>query len=277
MLFRSNFWELATAVEGSVYEMISQFIQHCSDGMGKYALKEEDPVNHQWSSFEKALRGLKEFQEVYRGEDKAYEIEGVNIYVEYICKSYNDEIGGRIMGAAGLMSIKCAALGVLLSFYTIQTAEESGVSAGDGLSALATMLEAAGDDGDGLGGVISKVLSPKPVTWNNIYTAFSSMKSLIYVSHDSYVENIQITVFTDTHAHVVRGTLNAKGELQSGINFYLYERNDYIEGNLGRGLEWQEESGVYVKSLVHEGDNRRDGKEVREKHDVQDAIPFSRQ
>ena len=145
------------------------------------------------------------------------------------------------------------------------------------MSALATMLEAAGDDGDGVGGVISKVLSPKLVTWNNIYTAFSSMKSLIYVSHDSYVENIQITVFTDTHAHVARGTLNAKGELQSGINFYLYERNDYIEGNLGRGLEWQEESGVYVRSLVHQLDNRKDGERMQKKEDVRVEIPFSKQ
>ena len=136
--------------------MISQFIQHCSDGMGKYALKEEDPVNHQWSSFEKAFRGLKEFQEVYRGEDKAYEIEGVNIYVEYICKSYNDEIGGRIMGAAGLMSIKCTALGVLLSFYTIETGEESDLSSGDAMSALITTMEAAGDEGDGLGGIFRR-------------------------------------------------------------------------------------------------------------------------
>lgn len=270
-----NFWELATVVEGSVYEMISQFIQHCSDGMGKYALKEEDPVNHQWSSFEKAFRGLKEFQEVYRSEDKAYETEDVNIYVEYICKSYNDEIGGRIMGAAGLMSIKCTALGVLLSFYTIETGEESDLSSGDAMSALITTMEAAGDEGDGLGGIFSKVFSPKIIDWNNAYTAFSSMKSLIYVSHDSYVENIQITVFTDTHAHVARGTLNAKGELQSGINFYLYERNDYIEGNLGRGLEWQEEKGIYVRSLVHQGDNRNVGKEAKNGTDFKGSIPFS--
>ena len=92
---------------------------------------------------------------------------------------------------------------------------------------------------------------------------------------DSYVENIQITVFTDTHAHVARGTLNAKGELQSGINFYLYERNDYIEGNLGRGLEWQEEKGAYVRSLVHQWDNRKDGKEVGTEMELKGEIPFS--
>ena len=140
---------------------------------------------------------------------------------------------------------------------------------------IITTMEAAGDEGDGLGGIFSKVFSPKIIDWNNAYTAFSSMKSLIYVSHDSYVENIQITVFTDTHAHVARGTLNAKGELQSGINFYLYERNDYIEGNLGRGLEWQEEKGIYVRSLVHQGDNRDVGKEAKNGTDFKGSIPFS--
>ena len=35
----------------------------------------------------------------------------------------------------------------------------------------------------------------------------------------------------------------------------MWTKSDYISGDLGRGLGWEEEPGVYVKRIVNKGDN----------------------
>lgn len=206
-------------------------------------------------SDKKAAEGLEIFEKMLAGgEDKSSSME-VSIYVEFICHSFNVEENKTLMAALSLLCLGSTGLSVALAFYTlVETANspDAGEGSMDDVSAVLTahqpFVEASAElAASNTIGAVYKL--------NSAYTVFASISNLVYVSYDSYVENIRVTVFTEAHAHIKEQVLNQDGTLKEDNPPILHDKNSYTGGNLGRGLKWKEEPGVYMKRLIHEGDN----------------------
>ena len=65
------------------------------------------------------------------------------------------------------------------------------------------------------------------------------------------------------------------GELEGGTYIQIYSKVEYIAGELGRGLKWKEEPGVYLKNWEHKGDRRSEGEEIKKGDQFKEKVPMS--
>ena len=225
--------------------------------MTDYCIKEWDEIDYKWSSYKAAAEGLKDFEKMLLCPAEAENTIGSSIYMELICHSFNDEMSKAMLSALALLSLKSNVVAFLLAFYSLATMEESARGAADGISADISALESIGEtvENKGFEGILTKAGAGSVVQFNNLYTIVTSIINFFYVSDETWIENVRITVFTDSHAHVYERKLDKAANILGGIYVQMWTKSDYISGDLGRGLGWEEEPGVYVKRIVNKGDN----------------------
>lgn len=248
-----DFGKVVDILVANILTAVTEFREHCQTGMADYCIKEMDEWDHKWSSYKMAAEGLQHFEKMLLGPQES-EIETEScIYLELLCHSYNDEVSKTMMAALSLLSLYSNTLTFLLAFYTLATMEETAQGAADGISANISALEAVAD---GDGGAITKLGGAAIVRYNNLYTIASNLVNFLYVSHDTWVESVRITVFTDSHAHICERKLTKEGEMFAWDYYQMWTKADYIAGDLGRGIKWKEDPGLYMRSLIHKGENR---------------------
>lgn len=270
------FGRVVDRLEASILQIITEFKEHCQEGMVKYCSKEMDYVDFQWSSYKAAAKGLEEFEGMMLGSQDSGAPEEVCIYMELLCHSYNDEIKKTMMSILTLISMNSGVMTFMLAIYALATLEENVQGGMDGISADISALESV-READGKGGIVSKLGGGTIVKFNNLYTVVTSVVNFFYVSYDTWIETIRMTVFTDSHAHISERWLNRDGELLEKKLVHMYTKADYISGGMGRGLEWKEDPGVYVKQLIHKNDTTKDGKDISHENveKTNQWIPFS--
>lgn len=261
-----EFGKVVDQLMASILSMITEFREHCQKGMTDFCIKDWDYVDHEWSSYQAAAEGLGVFEKMMLGSGKTENTMDTCIYMELICHSYNEEMNKAVMAALSLISLRCDALSFLLAFYTVATMEKSAKGAADGISADISALEA-------VGGVLKKQGAEKVVDLNNLYTVVNSIVGFFYVSYETWIENVRITVFTDSHAHVYERKLNRIGNILGKMYVQMWSKSDYKSGDLGRGLEWKEDPGVYLKKKAHMWDKRTaEEAEVSSEEDVRGNV-----
>lgn len=248
--------------------VLSQFKEHCKTQADYEVDETMYYLGLEKNSYKAAFKGLGDFEKLMIGDDGGKETEDVSVYLELICHSYNDEMSKTMMSILALISLKIPILSFLLGYYSVATVEDTPQGAIDATSGNLSMLESIGKTVTNSGGALI-------VEMNNLYTIVSSIVNLFYVSYDTWIETVRITVFTDTHAHTCERWIHKSGELKGGQNTVgIYSKNDYISGDIGRGLKWEEEPGTYMRNLVHKGDNWEDGKEVNEEEGLRGEVPL---
>ncbi len=255
----------------SVLVMITEFREHCQKGMTDYCVKDWDYVDHEWSSYQAAAEGLGVFEKMMLESGETETAMETCIYMELICHSYNDEMSKTVMSALALLSLECNVLAFLLAFYSIATMDESERGVADGISADISALESIGETAKNneFEGLLTQEGAGAVVQLNNVYTVVTSIINFFYISYDTWIENVRITVFTDSHAHVYERKLNRTGSILGKMYVQMWTKSDYISGDLGRGLKWKEDPGVYMKRIVHKGDNAKgEGTEALNKNHV---------
>lgn len=256
--------DISENLMSSLLTTITEFKEYCRQGMVDYCLKEFDYVDHEWSSYKAAAEGMEDLERMVlreidengaQNEKETIETSDTDahIYIELICKSYNDEIKKATMSLLALLSLRSKVLSLIVAAYGIGTLEDNAQGAIDGISANISALESLPGENTG---VITQLGGANIVKINNFYTILSSIVGFLYVSYNTSIQNIKITVFTKTHAHVCERVLNEVGMLEKGMYAQMYTKTDYISGGLGRGLQWMDDPGVYMRRLVHKGDNR---------------------
>lgn len=270
-----DFGKLVDRLVAAILSMVTEFREHCQRGMVDYCIKEWDEIDGKWSSYKAAADGLKGFERMLLGPTEAENTTESSIYMELICHSFNDEMSKTVMSALALLSLKCNVVAFLLAFYALATMEETGTGAVDGISADISALESIGEtvENNEFEGILTQAGAGTVVQFNNLYTIVTSIANFFYISDETWIENVRITVFTDSHAHVYERKLDKEANILGGTYVQMWTKSDYISGDLGRGLRWEEEPGVYVKRLTNKGDNlSEEGVKVSNENDMVDNI-----
>lgn len=256
-----DFCKIVDNLEASILATVTQLKERCLNQGTDYEQKDDNDTRNRKYSYKEAAKGLKKFVNLLLGKEDTSSI-NVCVYVELVCKSYNDEIKQRMITLLSLITLlpHTGALAFALAIYTLSTIENDTKGAADGVSADISAWEAAYKISDrGFNALVK---------YNNGYTLLSSIINLFYVSYDSQIEDIKITVFSDYYAHVIERKVKKTGELVEealpglGINCYTpYEFDRYGEGR-GGGLKWMQDPGLYLNQLVHLGDDINSGEEI---------------
>lgn len=256
-----SFQKVVDTLMSSILTRVREFAEQCRTGMVDYCDKAFDYSDHKWSSYKAAAEGLEYFEQMLTGPKEEKKID-VCVYLQLICHSYNDEIKKRLMSFLSLISCASTGLSIGLAVYDILTSD----NVADNTSSSISLMEAAGEFE---GSILYKV--------DNLYSAIDSAMGFFYVSYDTWVEDVVITVFTDTHAHVSESWLKKDGSLKSKkgtIN--MYTESDYIAGDMGRGLKWKEDPGVYINRVMHLGEDKNKHSEVDEGGKIKNEIPYNK-
>lgn len=128
---------------------------------------------------------------------------------------------------------------------------------------------------NGKGGAVTQSGFGAVIKFNALNTIVSSVTNFFYVSYETWVENINITVFTDSHALVNRCKLKRTGEIIDKKDIEMYKEKEYTSGDLGRGLKWKEDPGVYMNDLVHKMDNKDGGTKIENSKNMAQEMPIS--
>lgn len=250
-------YQMATDnIIASIFIMITEFKEACQMAIENYSLVKLDDNQKIQNSYEAALKGLEYFEQSLLENAEGDMPAETAIYVELITHSYNDEYQKQTMSVVSLISLQVASISFLLSTILLSQTEryfESSSSIADTGSAFISFLESL-KTGDDLG-IISQLGGGIIAQFNNLYTLVISIAGFFYFSYETWIENIRITVFTDTHAHVSQRKLEKTGKLLEGQYIQRYGKEEYNSGNEGRGLMWKEEPGEYIRRLEHKGDN----------------------
>lgn len=264
-----DYGNLVDILHANLLTVIAQFKEHCQTQVESEGVKATDNNDFKWSSYKAAKSGLDALENLLIGANEGKDTGDTAVYLELICHSYNDELSKVVMSVLALISIEVPAISFLLGLYTIATSEETGQEAIDGISADISML-------DSVGGVISNSGGAFIVEMNNLYTVITAIVNIFYVSYDTWIETVKITVFTDTHAHTCERWIHKSGELKGKVNTVgIYTESEYTAGDIGRGLKWKDDPGVYMRSLEHKGDNTKKGEKINDKEGIKEGVPIS--
>lgn len=254
----------------SILTTITQFKEYHRTLMEIPDAKKDEIIDHQWSSHKAAAEGLERFENMLI-ENGGNTSPDTCIYMELICKSYNDEVNKLLMTALTLISMipGMEILGIGLAIYTAVTMGNDAQGAADGASATIELFEAIKESGDE-GGILKNLGAGALVNANKLYTYATIVTNLLYVSYDTFIENIKVTVFTEHYAYIDNRKLKETGELEPEFLPKVHKKEDYTDAT---GLKWKEEPGVYLGRKKHMWENRKgESFELKEKEDIDDVI-----
>ncbi len=261
-----EFMKTVDNLMASILSMITEFKEDCQRGMTDCCGQEWDYDNQEWSSYKAAVEGLGVFEKMMLGSGETENTMDTCIYLELICHSYNEEVNKTVMSVLSLLSLFSAELTFVMAECALKamaesTNEKSIFDAMDGASAAISDVSSKMDMGLLDAGAImppeslAKTIGKSAIRVNNLYTVITSVFGFFYVSYETWIENVRITVFTDSHAHVYEGKLDEKGNILAKMNVRMWTKGDYKSGDLGYGLKWKEDPGVYVRRFASKGDN----------------------
>lgn len=264
----------------SIVTIVTDLKEYCQQKKENTNSADKDDWERTRSSYGAAASGLEEFEQLLLGTSESTKDIGVCIYMEIVCHSYNDEIKKVMMSVLSLISLMPGAggLGIALALYALVTAdyndEDNVADIAEGISADIDLLESLSSE-NGKGGAVTQSGFGAVIKFNALNTIVSSVTNFFYVSYETWVENINITVFTDSHALVNRCKLKRTGEIIDKKDIEMYKEKEYTSGDLGRGLKWKEDPGVYMNDLVHKMDNKDGGTKIENSKNMAQEMPIS--
>lgn len=266
---------IVKTLTSSILTIVTELKEHCQQKKYNTNSADKDDWEQTRSSYGAAASGLEEFGRLLSGTSETTEDMNVCIYMELICHSYNDEMKKTLMSVLSLISLLPggSGLGILLALYALSTADDSTEDIAEGISAEIDLLESLSSE-KGKGGAVTQSGFGAVVKFNTLNTIISSVTNLFYVSYDTWVENINITVFTDSHALVNMCKLKSSGEIFDNKDIQMYKEKEYTGGDLGRGVKWKEDPGVYLSRMDHLWKEKNEDK-VEKVKDIKGNIPLS--